>query len=192
MLTKVVFLDRDGVINQDSPDYIKNWLEFHFIPGGLQALKRLKTSGFTTIVITNQSGVHRNLFSQTNLDEIHTNMQHAVAAHGGWIEDIYFCPHHPEENCDCRKPKPGMILQAQQQHRIDLSTAYMVGDSVKDMECAWNAACGFTVLVRTGNGKNAEKTLSETKASPDHAAENLLDAVGWIINHHRRISMPQP
>ncbi len=190
MLTKVAFLDRDGVINQDSPNYIRNWSEFHFIPGSLEALKHLKNSGFTIILITNQSGVHRNLVSQASLDEIHTNMQHDVAANGGRIEGIYFCPHRPEENCDCRKPKPGMILQAQQQYRIDLSTAYMVGDSVKDIECAWNAACGFAVLVRTGNGSEAEKILLERETPPGYVAENLMDAAGWIIAHHHRFTMP--
>ena len=189
MLKKTVFLDRDGVINQDSPDYVRSCAEFQFLPGSLEALLRLTENSFSIIIITNQSGVNRNIIPQETLDEIHKKMQRAVIDHGGLIKDIFFCPHHPKENCDCRKPKPGMIIQARKRYHIDLSSAYMVGDSVKDMECARNAGCRFAVLVRTGNGSEAEKILLESETPPDHVAENLLDAVGWIITHHHRLSI---
>ncbi|MBW1959893.1 MAG: D-glycero-beta-D-manno-heptose 1,7-bisphosphate 7-phosphatase [Deltaproteobacteria bacterium] len=182
MLTKVVFLDRDGVINEDSADYIKSWAEFHFIPGSLEALRRLTVHGFTTFLITNQSAVHRKLMSLAELEHIHVKMLHAVVSCGGRIEDIFFCPHLPEEECNCRKPKPGLIFEAQSRYDIKLSNAYLVGDSVKDMQCARNAGCGFAVLVRTGNGRSSEKMLAE-KSLVDHVADDLLDAVQWIIDH---------
>ena len=186
MLTKVVFLDRDGVINQDSSEYVKNCTEFKFIPGSLEALVRLTEKGFSTIIITNQSGVNRNLIPQKTLNDIHIKMQQAVTGSGGEIKDIFYCPHHPKENCDCRKPKPGMIIQARKRHRIDLSSAYMVGDSAKDIMCARNAGCGVAVLVKTGNGPGVEKILLEKKIPPDYVAADLSEAVEWIISQHKQ------
>jgi len=181
MLKKVIFLDRDGVINQDSAGYVKNWSEFHFIPGSLGALKRLNDADYTVLVITNQSGVNRKLIPQPILDDIHTGMRRAVTAHGGCINDIFFCPHLPDEGCGCRKPKPGMILEAKKRYAVDLSSAHMIGDSAKDMECARNAGCGTAVLVGTGNGKEALKTLQQRKNPPDFVADDLLQAVNWIL-----------
>ena len=181
MLERVVFLDRDGVINEDSPDYIKNWKEFHFLPGSLEALEKFRTHDFTSIVITNQSMIGREISGLDDLEEIHRNMNDAVKLHGGLIRDFFFCPHRPDENCDCRKPKPGLILQAQKKYDIDLTTACMVGDSAKDIECALNAGLRHAVLVRTGNGKQAEFTLKEKNIIPDYVADDLADAVDWIL-----------
>ena len=182
MLEKVVFLDRDGVINEDSPNYVKNWKEFHFIPGSLDAIKKLHDNHFTTIVITNQSVVGRKISSPENLDEIHRNMSDAVKRHGGSLRDIFFCPHRPEDGCVCRKPKPEMIFQAQKKYDINLSTACMVGDSAKDIECALNAGLKHALLVKTGNGTRAEIILKEKKIIPDFVAEDLKDAVEWIVD----------
>ena len=182
-LLKVVFLDRDGVINRDSPDYIKNWSEFEFLPGSLRALKKLTQKGFSLIVITNQSAVNRGMISLKDLDFIHANMRSAIAAHGGNIHAIFFCPHTPDESCSCRKPKPELIHQAQRRYAIDLKSTYMVGDSAKDIACAQNAGCGHAVLVRTGNGTDAETILNEKKISPDYVAADLDDAANWIIAH---------
>ena len=178
---KVVFLDRDGVINVDSPDYIKSWSEFQFISGSLEALKRLNESGFTIIVITNQSAVNRGMIPEPVLNEMHDNMRRAVGKQGGCIADIFYCPHRPDEGCACRKPKPGLIQQAQQRHRLDPSTAWMVGDSVKDILCARNAGCGHAILVRTGNGRFSERMLLEKQTPPDYVVENLQEAVDLII-----------
>ena len=182
-LLKVVFLDRDGVINRDSPDYIKGWPEFEFLPGSLNALKRLTQSGFTLIVITNQSAVNRGMISRDDLDAIHSNMRSVVSANGGKIDDIFFCPHTPDDHCGCRKPRPGLIRQAQKRYTLNLKRAYMLGDSAKDIECAQNAGCGYTVLVRTGNGAEAETILNRKNISPDYVAADLDDAANWIIAH---------
>lgn len=191
LLQRVVFLDRDGVINRDSPDYIKSWSEFELLPGSVEALRRLTTHGFTTIIITNQSAVNRKLISRNALLYIHARLKAIVKSHGGKIENIFFCPHTPEEGCDCRKPKPGLILQARKMHRIDLSTSCMVGDSAKDIACARNAGCRSAVLVKTGNGIEAEKILADQNISPDHVAQNLYAATHWIIAQHAA-SPPYP
>jgi len=182
-LLKVVFLDRDGVINRDSPDYIKSWSEFEFLPGSMGALIKLTQKGFAIIVITNQSAVNRGMISRKDLDFIHSHMRSAVRANGGNISAVFFCPHTPDDHCSCRKPKPGLIHQAQSRYTLDLKSTYMVGDSAKDIECAQNAGCGYAVLVRTGNGTEAETILTRKNISPDYVAEDLDDAANWIIAH---------
>lgn len=179
---KVVFLDRDGVINRDSADYIKSWSEFEFLPGSLEAIRRLTLSGFTTIVITNQSAINRQMISRKELDYMHAMMKTAVRSCGGEIKDIFFCPHIPEDRCDCRKPKPGLIYQARQKYQVDLADTVMIGDSAKDIECARNAGCGQAVLVHTGDGAAAESILKVRKIFPDYVARDLLDAVDWILS----------
>jgi D-glycero-D-manno-heptose 1,7-bisphosphate phosphatase len=181
---KVVFLDRDGVINRDSPDYIKSWSEFEFLPGSLEAITLLTLNEFAIIIITNQSVINRKMVSGKELDYIHTMMKKAVTSNGGEITDIFYCPHVPEDGCTCRKPNPGLIFKARQKYRIDIASSVMVGDRAKDIECARNAGCGYAVLVRTGNGENAEKVLKEKSIFPDFIARDLLDAVGWILAHN--------
>ena len=182
MLEKVVFLDRDGVINRDSPEYIKTWEEFEFLPGSLEALAMLDRNGFRVIVITNQSIIGRGMADLETLSRTHRQMVKAVAANGGRIYDIFFCPHRPEDGCDCRKPAPGLIFKARDIHDIDLSRTIMVGDSAKDIECARNAGCGTNILVKTGNGLSAFRTLSERGVRPDHQAFDLKDAAHWILS----------
>jgi D-glycero-D-manno-heptose 1,7-bisphosphate phosphatase len=189
---KVVFLDRDGVINRDSPDYIKDWSEFEFLPGSLEALQKLRINGFAVIVITNQSAIHRNMISGKALEHIHDMMKKTVQSSGGEIKDIFFCPHIPEDRCDCRKPNPGLILKAGKKHRIDLKTSIMVGDSSKDIECARNAGCGTAILVKTGNGVMAEKQLKERMIRPNAVVRDLLEAAHWIISRDPSASSPDP
>jgi D-glycero-D-manno-heptose 1,7-bisphosphate phosphatase len=181
-LDRVVFLDRDGVINFDSSNYIKSWSEFKFIPRSIEAIKELTLKGFNVIVITNQSVINRKMVSGKGLEHIHASMKNEVKSGAGLIKDIFFCPHIPEDDCDCRKPRPGLIFNAQKAYSIDLKDAVMVGDSAKDIECARNAGCGKAVLVKTGNGARAEKTLAEKKIFPDHIAQDLYEAVQWIVD----------
>ena len=180
MLRKVVFLDRDGTINQDSADYIKGWSEFVFLPRSIEALRDLTAAGFIIIVITNQSAIPRKLISPQELENIHSKMKAAVKLQGGEISDIFICQHLPGEGCDCRKPEPGLIFQAQKKHDIDLSTAVMIGDSARDIECAHMAGCGRSILVKTGNGPEAQQTLSEKDLHPDYVAQDLYDAARWL------------
>jgi D-glycero-D-manno-heptose 1,7-bisphosphate phosphatase len=183
---KIAFIDRDGVINRDSPAYIKNRAEFEFLPGSLQALKNLHTAGFIVIVITNQSAIGRSMLTLEELDAIHADMIKTVRRHGGHIHDIFFCPHHPDDACTCRKPQPGLIHQAVRKHAIDLSGAAMVGDSVKDIQCARNAGCRWAVLVQTGNGFRAEKELRRRGIAVDFIARDLGDAADWLIDRRHK------
>jgi D-glycero-D-manno-heptose 1,7-bisphosphate phosphatase len=184
VLQKVVFLDRDGTINQDSPDYIKGWAEFDFIPRSIEAIRNFTRAGFTVIVVTNQSAIARKLISRQELELVHSKMKAAVASKGGKISDIFLCPHMPSDGCDCRKPSPGLIYQAQKKYDIDLSAAVMIGDSVRDIESAQTAGCGLCVLVRTGNGKATEQILADKRIAPDFIGEDLYDAARWMIDLH--------
>lgn len=180
--SRVVFLDRDGVINRDSPDYIKSWQEFHFLPGSREALARLTRAGFTLILVTNQSAVARGLISRPRLGRLHQRLCCAVARKGGRIRDIFFCPHHPDARCHCRKPATGMLQQAAAKYGLDLSTTFFVGDSAKDILCARGAGCGQTILVQTGNGPAAAEALARQGQPPDYIATDLLSATEWIVN----------
>ncbi len=140
MANKLIILDRDGVINYDSKDYIKSPDEWRAIDGSLEAIKKLTTAGFTVIVATNQAGIGRGLFSEDSLHAIHTFMQQEIEKAGGKITDIFYCPHHPDDNCKCRKPKPGMLLEIADKYQIDINKICMVGDSPKDVAAA--KACG--------------------------------------------------
>jgi D-glycero-D-manno-heptose 1,7-bisphosphate phosphatase len=183
MLQKVVFLDRDGVINRDSPDYIKHPEEFEFLPGSLEALRRLAERGFTCIVITNQSAPARGLMTPEALAAIHRRLSASVAAAGGRILDVFICPHLPSADCSCRKPKPGLLYAARQKYRIDFSSAVMIGDSTRDIECGLDAGVRTTVLVQTGNGERAARELSARGLCPNFIAEDLSRAADWIIKH---------
>lgn len=177
-----VFLDRDGVINRDSPDYIKSRAEFHPLPGSLAAIARLCERGIRAIVITNQSVINRKMVPPAELTAIHDLLRERLADHGGRLTDIFFCPHRPDENCACRKPRPGLILQARDKYAIDLSRSVMVGDSAKDILAGKAAGCARTVLVRTGNGQAALDDLTNSGQRPDHIAADLAAAVQWIID----------
>ncbi|WP_022666243.1 D-glycero-beta-D-manno-heptose 1,7-bisphosphate 7-phosphatase [Desulfospira joergensenii] len=180
---KIVFLDRDGVVNEDSAEYIKEPSEFHFIPRSPEAVALLNRHGFEVILITNQSLIGRKMADLQTLEAIFHKMKKGIQGAGGRIRDIFFCPHTPDQGCSCRKPRPGLILKAAEVYGIDPAGAVMVGDSAKDVECGINAGCGLTCLVATGNGRNARKDLARKGIVPDYFGEDLYDAAQWITNH---------
>jgi histidinol-phosphate phosphatase family protein len=182
IMDKTIFLDRDGVINIDSPQYIKKESEFEFIPGSPQAIALLNQYGFNVIVITNQSIIGRKMASREALDAIFKKMKKGVQKAGGRIKDVFFCPHTPEDNCACRKPEPGLIFTACKKYSIDLEYSSMVGDSAKDIECALNAGCKRGILVQTGNGIKAQQQLLQKQITPDYIASDLYDAVQWLVS----------
>ena len=179
-----VFLDRDGVINQDSPNYILHRTEFHPLPGSIDAIVRLSQAGIRVIIITNQSAVNRGMISLDELTAIHDRLCTAVSDRGGRITDVFFCPHRPDEGCDCRKPKPGLILAACRRHGIDASRSIMIGDTAKDILAGQAAGCGQTFLVRTGDADKALDTLARKGCRPDLIAADLAGAVDWILDLH--------
>ncbi|MBE9609072.1 D-glycero-beta-D-manno-heptose 1,7-bisphosphate 7-phosphatase [Chitinilyticum piscinae] len=153
---KLLVLDRDGVINHDSPDYIKSPEEWLPIPGSLEAISQLTRAGWTIVVATNQSGVARGLYDVATLNRIHARMHRKVGQAGGHIAAIFFCPHGPEHGCNCRKPAPGMLEDIQRRYSVPASQLVMVGDSLRDLQ-AVAAVGGRPILVRTGNGRNTEQ-----------------------------------
>src|SRR6266566_6610805 len=157
---KLVILDRDGVINYDSDDYIKSPEEWKAIPGSAAAIARLHRGGYHVVVVTNQSGVARKLFDLNVLSKIHNKMLEAVRAEGGEIEAIFFCPHGPDDGCRCRKPQPGLFEEIAERMKPNLVGVYAVGDSERDITAA-RAVGAWPVLVRTGKGERTLKKKSE-------------------------------
>ncbi len=172
-----VILDRDGVINHDSPDYIKSAAEWQPIPGSLEAIALLTKAGIPVFVATNQAGIARGKLDEAALAAIHEKMQEAVATAGGEIRDIMYCPHHPDDRCRCRKPKPGMLLDLAERHGLDLAGQPFVGDSLKDIRAAEGAGCK-PVLVRTGNG---EETL-HLRPHHEHVFDDLLSFAKSVLD----------
>jgi D-glycero-D-manno-heptose 1,7-bisphosphate phosphatase len=149
---KLAILDRDGTINQDSAQYIKSPAEWKPIPGSLEAIARLTQGGWRIAVATNQSGLSRGLFDMSTLNAIHAEMHRAVGQAGGRIDAIFFCPHAADSNCECRKPKPGLLHEVASRFGVDLEGVPMIGDSLRDVTAA--AAAGAQPwLVLTGNGR---------------------------------------
>jgi D-glycero-D-manno-heptose 1,7-bisphosphate phosphatase len=149
---KFVILDRDGTINHDSDQYIKSPAEWKPIKGSLEAIARLTQAGYRIVVATNQSGIARGLFDMATLNAIHDTMHRAAAQEGGRIDAVFFCPHAADSDCECRKPRPGMLLEIGRRFNVPLEEIYMVGDAVRDVQAA-AAAGAKPVLVLTGKGK---------------------------------------
>ena len=160
-MDKWLILDRDGVINEDSDAYIKSPDEWMPIPGSLEAIAELNRAAYKVVVITNQSGIARGLYSLDTLDKIHQKFERLLAEHGGNIERIYFCPHHPDDACNCRKPNPGMYEIFAKDYQLELNNVYAVGDSIRDIQAAQSAGAQ-AVLVRTGNGEQSAQTIVES------------------------------
>lgn len=169
-MTPWVILDRDGVINADSSEFIKGLDEWLPLPGSIPAVARLCRAGFRVAVATNQSGVGRGLVAPDALAAMHRELAHQVAAAGGEIAGIVFCPHVPEDQCDCRKPKPGLYHQLARQFAIGLDGVAAVGDSLRDLEAALAAGCR-PILVRTGNGAATARALT---AHPDPRLHDIV------------------
>ena len=148
----MVILDRDGVINHDSDDYIKSADEWIPIPGSLEAIEQLKKAGYLVTVATNQSGIARGFYDEAVLQQIHNKMHGLLAERGSSIDGVFYCPHAPWDNCDCRKPQPGLLFQIAKQFDIDLSVTPFVGDSISDIKAA-EIANAKPVMVRTGKGE---------------------------------------
>ena len=169
---KLVILDRDGTINHDSDQYIKSPAEWRPIEGSLEAIARLTQAGYRIVIATNQSGIARGLFDTTTLIAIHDTLQRAAAQLGGRIDAFFFCPHAESAACECRKPKPGMLLEIAKRFNVSLDRVYMVGDARRDLEAA-AAAGAKPVLVLTGNGRKTRETgglPQGTAIYPDLAA----------------------
>jgi D-glycero-D-manno-heptose 1,7-bisphosphate phosphatase len=190
---RAVFLDRDGTINEEK-GYLFRTEEFAFIPGAPEAIRLLKEAGFLVIVVTNQSGVGRGYYDEADVDAIHRHLDGELAALGTGVDGYYFCPHHPEHGigsykleCECRKPLPGMLLQAAADHGIDLSCSYMIGDKLADVATGIKAGCR-PLLIRTGYGAAESGELPRGVAVYD----DVLAAARAIIAEGVRPDGPIP
>lgn len=175
---KLIILDRDGVINEDSDEYIKSTDEWQPLPGSIEAIARLSNAGFHVIVVTNQSGISRKLFNLQTLNDMHNKMHRLVAEHGGSIDAVFFCPHGPSDNCDCRKPKTGLLLEAAKRTGTNLQGVPCIGDSYRDIESARTVGA-LPILVRTGKGTrtlyNTDNDLTDVAVYCDlHEAVNAI------------------
>ena len=140
-MSSFIILDRDGVINYDSDNYIKSPEEWRPIPRSLEAVAALNRAGYRVVIATNQAGISRGLYDVSTLDCIHEKMADALAQVGGYVEEIFFCPHHPDAHCSCRKPEPGLLYQAQKKYKFNLAETYFIGDSYKDIKAGQTAGC---------------------------------------------------
>lgn len=175
----LVILDRDGVINRESRDFVKSADEWIPIPGSIEAIGRLTRAGFVVAVASNQSGLARGLFDAPALDGMHSKLRGLAATEGGVVDRIVFCPHGPDDGCDCRKPKPGLLLQLGRHYSIELAGVPVIGDSLRDLEAAL-AVGARPVLVRTGNGAQTETRLPED-FGPIEVYDDLAAAADALI-----------
>ncbi|MCP8348707.1 D-glycero-beta-D-manno-heptose-1,7-bisphosphate 7-phosphatase [Pseudomonas sp. FBF18] len=175
---KLLILDRDGVINQDSDAYIKSLDEWIPIPGSIEAIAQLSKAGWTVAVATNQSGIARGYYSLATLDAMHARLRELVVAQGGEVGLIVYCPHGPDDGCDCRKPRPGMLRTIANHYAVDLAGVWFVGDSKGDLEAA-RAVDAQPVLVRTGKG---EQTLSKGVPEATLIFDDLASIASALIH----------
>jgi heptosyltransferase-2 len=180
-----VFLDRDGTLNIDS-GYLKSPDDLTVLPGVGAALAKLKQAGARLIVVTNQSGVGRGYFTSKDLEAIHSKLRLLLAEDGVTLDGLYFCPHHPDDRCNCRKPARGMVDRALAELHVDLSRAYVVGDSARDVELARQVGAKGLLVMTGPSGAEALADLTARDLSPDHVADDLSQAVEWIIAHATR------
>jgi D-glycero-D-manno-heptose 1,7-bisphosphate phosphatase len=180
-MMKVIAIDRDGVINHDSDDYIKSPDEWVPIDGSLEAIARLNHSGYTVVVVSNQSGLARGYFDIQALNAMHQKMDAMLSDIGGRVDAVFFCPHGPDDGCSCRKPKPGMLLEVGQRFNVPLQELVFIGDSISDVDAAGHALCK-AILVRTGKGLKAEKLLQhEDKGKDIPVFDDLAAAVNSLL-----------
>ena len=181
---KAVFLDRDGTINTEV-DYLNSIKDLRLIRDAAKAIRILNQNQIKVIIVTNQSGISRGLFSIDDLENVHNELKRRLRRKGAYIDAIYYCPHHPNDGCLCRKPKDRMFKLAAKDFDLKLNKCYIVGDKLTDSKAAHNISA-MGILVRTGYGKLEQNKLKEADIMPDHIAENLYEAVKWIIKNINR------
>jgi D-glycero-D-manno-heptose 1,7-bisphosphate phosphatase len=176
---RAVFLDRDGVLNVEG-GYVVRPEDLQLLPGAAEAVARLSRAGWAIFVFTNQAGVGRGYLTLATMHAIHERLKAEIARAGGTLTGIYACPHHPDDICECRKPKPGMLLEAAREHGLDLSLCWAVGDSPRDIAAAQQAGC-HTILVLTGHTRSYD-TAGFPAPQPDHVFADLAAAAEWLCH----------
>jgi D-glycero-D-manno-heptose 1,7-bisphosphate phosphatase len=191
---RAVFLDRDGVIIQEPPHYAHKLSELELISKSADAIRLLNENGFVVIIASNQAGIAHGYYQEEHAVLFNQAIKEKLAKEGAYIDAIYYCPHHPEAkieryraDCNCRKPKPGMLKKAEKEFNIELKRSFMVGDKLSDIEAGKRAECK-TVMVRTGHGA---EVLKSSEIECDYVANDLYDAVQHILNLSHKLGMDQ-
>jgi D-glycero-D-manno-heptose 1,7-bisphosphate phosphatase len=180
-----IFMDRDGTLSHEK-GYMNHPSRYQLFPFAIDAVRLINRSGFLAVLVTNQAGVARGYFEEPLIEEVHASIEAALHAGDARLDGIYYCTHHPKQECDCRKPRPGLILKAQAELDIDLSSSYVVGDRPSDLELAWNVGARG-VLVKTGYGRGEwAHHASSWPRQPDIVAEHLLEAVLNVLWERRQ------
>jgi D-glycero-D-manno-heptose 1,7-bisphosphate phosphatase len=179
IMQAAIFLDRDGVINRNRADHVKSWAEFEFLPGVLLALRELAQLERPLVVISNQAAIGRGLVNIQTVEDIHHRMAMMVEKVGGRIDEVLYCPHRPEDMCNCRKPNPGMLLRAAQDMDLDLTCSFLVGDALTDIAAAKSVGAQ-PVLVKTGRGDDQLTRYGAQSFEGVYIAADLLSAASWI------------
>jgi len=164
-----IFLDRDGVLIENRLDYVRDWSQVEIIPEAIQALSLLPVKNYKIVIVTNQSAVGRGLLLPENADKINHRLVDVIQQHGGQVDRVYMCVHKPDDDCFCRKPRPGLLMQAARELSLDLQRSWMVGDAWSDLQAGQRAGVGHTILLRTGRG--AEQLL---QPCPEELANPLI------------------
>jgi D-glycero-D-manno-heptose 1,7-bisphosphate phosphatase len=176
-----IFLDRDGVIIENRPNYVRTWADVEIYPQALEALVKLSKSDYKLVMVTNQSGIGRGLIPFEVADEINQKLLTKIHVSGGRIDGVFMCPHAPADNCDCRKPAPGLLLQAADALSLDLSHSYMIGDALTDLQAGLAAGVKQVVLVRTGRGADQEALPAAAEFDPFPAYTDLSAAIADLL-----------
>ena len=180
-MNPALFLDRDGVIIENRPNYVRTWSDVSIYPQAVRALKKIEASEYKIFMLTNQSAVGRGIISHSTADKINRRLVKEIESAGGRVDGVFMCPHTPHENCPCRKPQPGMILEAAASSQLDLNNSIMIGDALSDIIAGQTAGVGQNVLVYTGRGLAQSNLPLANKISPFLVYENLLDALSHLI-----------
>lgn len=183
-MTRAVFLDRDGVINRNAPEgqYVTSWEDFHILPGVVEGIALLNRAGFSVIVVTNQRCVAKGLITAADLEKMHQRMSEFLARAGATIHAIYYCPHETESSCTCRKPAPGMLLDAARSRSIELRASWMIGDSETDVEAGKNAGCKTARLTAMHDTFDEAERRLITPSQADIVAVSFLDVIREILH----------
>ena len=178
---KAVFLDRDGVINKNlDNDYVKKWDEFEFLSRSKEAISILTDANWDVVVISNQAGVGKGIMSAQAVEEINARMVKQIQDHGGAVKAVYYCPHRSDEDCECRKPKPGMLFRAADEFDVELSSSYLIGDNITDIQAGAQVGC-TTILVKTGHGQKSIEKFSQLRVKPCYIVSDLFEAVKLVL-----------
>jgi D-glycero-D-manno-heptose 1,7-bisphosphate phosphatase len=176
-----IILDRDGVIIENRDDYVRSWADVEVYPQALRALADAKRSAFKIVIITNQAGVGKGIIPLETATEINQRLVQAIEEAGGRVDGLYMCPHTPQDDCECRKPRPGMILQAERELSLDLSHSWMIGDALSDLQAGRAAGVGHLVLVSTGRGTRQAQLAESANLGPYQLYADLNAALQHLL-----------